>query len=213
MIKVARQPKPKILTKKADKWRRTLLSADTKPKRIRAEAKYRHREIKNALVRMFCGKCAYCESKITHADYGQIEHFRPKRGMRGRPDLVFEWTNLLLACGVCNGAGHKSDRFPETGEGGPLVNPCEDHPEAHFEFHCDPVARLASVYGKTRRGITTEEVLGLNRTELREYRSRRIRHLVALAEYADWDPEAASLLEEAKQSSAEYAAFARALFK
>ena len=73
--------------------------------------------------------------------------------------------------------------------------------------------KLASVYGKTLRGMTTEELLGLNRNDLREYRSRRIRLLVVLAQYADSDAEAARLLEEAKHSSAEYAAFARTFVK
>lgn len=213
MIKVTRLPKPEILAKKADEWKGALLAANTKSKRKRAEAKYHHKEIKNALVQMFYGKCAYCESKITHTDYGHIEHFRPKRGMRGRPDLAFDWENLLLACGVCNGAEHKSDHFPEANEGGPLVNPCEDDPEVHFEFCFDPLTRLASVYGKTPRGTTTEMLLGLNRTPLREHRSTRIRHLVALAQYARVDLDAAKLLDESKQSSAEYAAFARTLFK
>jgi uncharacterized protein (TIGR02646 family) len=198
---------------KADQWRAALLSAGTESKRVRAEAKYRHSEIKKALVGMFHGKCAYCESKITHIEYGHIEHFRPKRGIKGRPDLAFEWNNLLLACGVCNGAEHKSDHFPEANEGGPLVNPCEDDPEVHFQFHFDRQTKLASVYGKTGRGTTTEKLLGLNRTALREYRSTRICHLVVLAAHAAADPEAASLLDEAKQSTAEYAAFARALFK
>jgi hypothetical protein len=145
--------------------------------------------------------------------YGHIEHFHPKRGTRGRPDLTFEWTNLLLACGVCNGAERKSDHFPEPHEGGPLVNPCEDEPENHFEFCFDPVAKLASVYGKTVRGTITEKLLGLNRTDLRAHRSCRIRHLVVLAQYIDSDPEAAELVEEAKMSRAEYAAFARTLLK
>jgi hypothetical protein len=113
---------------------------------------------------------------------------------------------------VCNGAEHKSDHFPEGNEGGPLVNPCEDDPQDHFEFHFDLKTKLASVYGRTPRGTTTEELLGLNRTALREHRSERIRHLVALAEFARTNPEAAELLDEARTSSAEYAAFARALF-
>ncbi len=211
MIKVARQPKPKILNKKADEWRKALLSANTDSERRRVEAKYRHEEIKNALVQMFYGKCAYCESKITHVDYGHIEHFRPKRGMMGRPDLVFEWTNLLLACGQCNGAGHKGDNFPEDNEGGPLVNPCEDNPEDHFEFHFDTATKIASIYGKTCRGTTTEILLGLNRKELREYRSRQICRLAVLAKFVDSSQEAAGLLMEAQLPSAEYAAFARRL--
>jgi uncharacterized protein (TIGR02646 family) len=189
-----------------------LLSAPDDGARRRAEVKYRNAQIKNALVRMFSGKCAYCESQIRHIEYGHIEHFHPKRGPRGRPDLTFEWSNLLLACGVCNGPEYKSDAFPNEDEGGPLVNPCEDDPEDHFVFCFDRVTRLASIHGKTARGTVTEQLLGLNRRELREYRSSRVRSLIALSFYVSTDPEAAKLLDEAKQSTAEYAAFARALF-
>lgn len=213
MIRVARHPKPRILAKKADEWRNALLTARTDTMRSRAEKKYRHKDIKDALVRMFFKKCAYCESKITHVDFGHIDHYRPKRGVNGRPDLTFEWTNLLLACGICNGTEHKSDHFPEANEGGPFVNPCDDDPESHFDFYFDPIAKLASVYGKTLRGETTEQMLGLNRTDLREYRSVSIRRLLALAKFADSDPVAANLLDEAKSSNAAYAAFARTLIK
>lgn len=195
----------------ARKWQDSLLSAKTRAARIRAERKYRHREVKDALVRSFHGKCAYCESKITHIDYGHIEHYRPKGGAAARPDLTFEWTNLLLACGICNGAEYKADRFPEANEGGPIVDPCGEDPAVHFDFVFDPVTKLANVYGNTPRGRTTERLLGLNRNELRNYRSRRVRTLLVLALYAQTDPEAASLLAEAKQDSAEYTAFARAL--
>ncbi len=212
MIKVARIPKPRILERKATEWKKKLLAADTEAERKRAESKYRHTGVKQSLVQMFHGKCAYCESHITHIEYGHIEHYRPKRGPRGRPDLTFEWSNLLLACGICNGPEHKSDRFPEIDEDGPIVNPTTETPSVHFEFQYDPVARLANVYGRTPRGATTETLLGLNRTDLREYRSRRVRRLVVLGQHADSDPDAALLLKEALQPDAEYAAFARDLF-
>jgi len=38
-------------------------------KKENAQNKYRHRKIKNTLVEMFHGKCAYCESKITVITY------------------------------------------------------------------------------------------------------------------------------------------------
>jgi uncharacterized protein (TIGR02646 family) len=212
MIKIDRRPKPRILEKKAEQWRDQLLAATTEPERCRLQAKYRHKEVKQTLVEMFHGKCAYCESKITHIDYGHIEHYRPKAGPRGRPDLTFEWTNLLLACGICNGGEHKSDRFPEADEDGPIVNPCEDDPVNHFTFCFDSAVKLASVYGLTPRGMLTERLLGINRPELRSHRSTRIRHLVALAKFAESDDDAAALLDSAKQSDAEYAAFARMLF-
>jgi uncharacterized protein (TIGR02646 family) len=210
MIKVERQSKPSILQRKAEQWRAQLLAATTAAEPTRYEKRYGHREVKQRLVQMFHGKCAYCESKILHVDYGHIEHYRPKAA---RPDLTFEWTNLLLARGICNGAEYKSDHFPEAAEGGPIVNPCEDHPEEHFEFHFDPVAKLASVYGTTARGLLTEHLLGMNRPELRGYRSKRIRHLAALARFAETDDEAARLLEAAKQADSEYTAFAQALFR
>ena len=213
MIKIDRLPKPRILQRKADKWRDKLLAAATDAERLRLQEKYRHTKIKQTLVEMFNGKCAYCESKITHIDYGHIEHYRPKSGSNGRPDLTFEWTNLLLACGVCNGGEYKSDHFPEADDDGPIVNPCEDDPSQHFTFHFDPVAKLASVYGVTSRGVRTEQLLGINRPELRSYRSVRIRYLMALSRFANSDTEAAELLKLARQSDAAYAAFARILFR
>ena len=160
---------------------------------------------------MFGGKCAYCESRITHVDYGHIEHFRPKAGPRGRPNLTFEWSNLFLACGVCNGPGFKGDRFPEADDGGPLVNPCDDEPTDHFRFVFDPKTRIASVDGISPRGKVTENILGLNRPELRAYRSTQIRKIATIAILAKTNAEAAALVEEARGDNAEYAAFVRSL--
>ena len=208
MIAVQRAEMPKILKRKAAEWTAHLLSAETKEQRSKAKNKYRHKEVKEKLSSMFHGKCAYCESKITHVEHGHIEHYRPKGKF---PELTFAWSNLLLACGICNGKGHKGDHFPEKEENGPLVNPCDDDPSEHFSFHYDPESRIASVYGKTSRGETTERILGLNRHELRTYRSRQTARLHVLAHLASVDPRAEVLLQEAAQGSAEYAAFARAI--
>lgn len=221
MIRIHRDPAPAALKKQGARWKAALLSARQRlaqaPPKGRASAaravalaeeKYRHAAVKETLVRMFHGKCAYCESKITHVDYGHIEHFRPKSLF---PDRTFEWTNLFLACGVCNGGEFKGDRFPEAADNGPLVNPCDDDPAGHFRFDHDPGTGLASVYGTTPRGATTERLLGLNRPALRAVRSRDVQRLAALARFAQSDPEAAKLLEEARRDNAPYAAFARLL--
>jgi uncharacterized protein (TIGR02646 family) len=221
MIPVLRTSIPIVLTRYGTRWRAKLLAARKALARASpcrrsaarhavnlAENKYRHAKVKEALVRMLHGKCAYCESKITHVVYGHIEHYRPKSRF---PDLTFEWMNLLLACGICNGSEYKGDRFPEAEDNGPLVNPCEDDPAEHFRFDYDPATRLASVYGVTPRGRTTEKLLGLNRSELRAVRSRDIGRLAALVRFAKNDPEAAKLLEEARRDDAPYAAFARIL--
>jgi uncharacterized protein (TIGR02646 family) len=211
MIQVKRSPIPRILANKAAEWVGALQRAGSASDRKRAQEKYRHPSIKSALVRLFHGKCAYCESHIRHVDYGHIEHYRPKSGPRGRPDLCFEWTNLLLACGICNGGDFKSHHFPEAADGGPIINPCDEDPAVHFEFRFDAKLGLASVYGTTKRERTTEKLIGLNRPELRSYRSRQVKKLAVLKRLADTNAEARQLFEEAKQPSSEYSAFALAL--
>ena len=210
MIRVTRSPKPAALARNQAVWTRALLGATTAAQRKRTEKKYRHREVKETLVSMFHGKCAYCESKVLHIDYGHIEHFRPKSHAVFR-DLTFEWTNLLLSCPVCNGAEYKGDHFPDATVGGPLINPCDDNPETHFEFVFDSTARLATLIGKTPRGETTVKILGLNRPDLRAYRSKLIMQLYVLSDYSATDPIARALLEDACKDDAEYAAFARML--
>lgn len=70
---------------------------------------YADKKVRKLLVKMFHGKCAYCESKITAIYNGDIEHFRPKGKIQNanpsRPGyfwLASEWENLLFACPFCN---------------------------------------------------------------------------------------------------------------
>ena len=73
---------------------------------------YSEDPVKLALIQLFEGKCAYCESKVSVVAARDIEHYRPK----GRIDpgsgeeaiqpgyywLAAEWDNLLLSCPACN---------------------------------------------------------------------------------------------------------------
>jgi uncharacterized protein (TIGR02646 family) len=85
-------------------------------------ALYGDPEVREALRRAQHGKCAFCEAKITHVMYGDVEHYRPKGGfMRGgslqRPGyywLAYAWDNLVLACQLCN-QRHKRNAFPLAG--------------------------------------------------------------------------------------------------
>ena len=71
---------------------------------------YRDSEVKDALVKLFKGKCAYCESKFLHIYPGDVEHFRPKGEIEeanppkkpGYYWLASDWDNLLLSCRNCN---------------------------------------------------------------------------------------------------------------
>lgn len=218
MIPVLRSPQPSILQKKASDWLATFKALSTDPNATKeqinnAQNKYRHAQIKDALVQMFYGKCAYCESKITVVTYGAIEHFFPKSTYI---DLTFEWSNLLLSCDMCNDAGHKGTRFPLDKNGNPLlIDPTDGitNPNMHLKFVWDAVAGLASVYGLDERGKTVETIFDLNgiggRKELMAHRSKYVKRLFALLRLArKGDPEAIELLEEACKPNAEYSAFA-----
>lgn len=70
---------------------------------------YSDNSVRDVLLDMFHGKCAYCESKITSIYNGDIEHFRPKGEIKeatptkpGYYWLAAEWENLLFACPFCN---------------------------------------------------------------------------------------------------------------
>lgn len=71
---------------------------------------YSNKEVRKQLIKMFHGKCCYCESKVTAIYSGDIEHFRPKGGYGSdhnitKPGyywLASDWENLLFACPFCN---------------------------------------------------------------------------------------------------------------
>lgn len=221
MIQVARTNKPEILIKKQVEWQSGLNKAISeyqndnslanRKKLDVAFGKYNHKQVKDSLKIMFSGKCAYCESHITHIGYGHIEHFRPKSKF---PDLCFEWDNLLLGCEICNGKEYKGDKFPESTDGGPFINPVDENPDEFFDFEFDPETGTANVIPKDRRALTTEDMLGLNRPELVKRRSSIVRLLVTIAIKADkGDRIFITELKRRCNMEEEYAAFARALVK
>ena len=210
MIQINRTRKPGVLAAKENKWKAEIRAAATPKARATAQNRYRHKEIKTALDQMFHGKCAYCESAITHIDYGHIEHFKPK-AVPAYFELAVDWDNLLLACGRCNGVENKGVKFPGLAEGDPLVNPTEEDPDQHFKFDFDVTTKLANVLSKTGRGETTWRILGLNRPELVRRRSLFVKKLWVIATFYDRDSAARDIIDAAVRDEAEYAAFARML--
>ena len=113
----------------------------------------------------------YCESKIIHIDFGDVEHIKPKAEDKF-PELEFEWTNLGLVCGKCN--NKKRDKFFIEA---PFVDPYMEDPEDHMMALG---AMLAQKNGSARGEITISEI-ELNRPELLEKRFERMNAiLVAL---------------------------------
>jgi uncharacterized protein (TIGR02646 family) len=72
---------------------------------------YNSKDIKSKLIKLFNGKCAYCECDVLVGTVGDIEHFRPKgeiveedktRIAPGYYWLASDWDNLLFSCNNCN---------------------------------------------------------------------------------------------------------------
>ncbi|MBD1393828.1 HNH endonuclease family protein [Mucilaginibacter glaciei] len=213
MIHVNRAAKPPILSKKEAVWVAAINGALLKPRTPtvkleldKAINKYQHNKIKDALVLMFHGKCAYCESYIINVDYGDIEHFKPKGKF---PLEAVVWENLLLACAKCNGAGQKGDEWPLLADGGLLINPCTENPADFFEFEFDVLTDIALVNPKNVRGETSEKIFGLNKPTLVKDRNIAVKRLVALASYYHTDARAKAYLDEAALDKSEYSAFAK----
>lgn len=127
---------------------------------------YKDPEVKESLKLETGDKCAYCESKMLHVDYGDVEHIEPKGN---DAHLRFEYTNLTLACGVCNtNKGTKTD----------VLNPYEKDPEAHLHA----IGPLVFRRPESDVGLSTQHRLQLNRGQLVERRSERLEGLATLVD-------------------------------
>lgn len=128
---------------------------------------YKHPQNKDCLTRASHGKCMYCESKITHVYFGDVEHIRPKdSGLY--PHLEFEWSNLGFVCAQCNNA--KRNQYDENT---PFINPYEEEP-GHFLFAFG--SALFHKNGSERAALTIIQ-LDLNRAELVERRAIRLQEI------------------------------------
>lgn len=89
-----------------------------------------------------------------------------------RPDLYVEWSNLTLACEVCNRTYKKDYYDPQN----PLVNPYVDDPNDFFLF----LGTIISTKNNNSRGFATENILGLNRSDLVVRRNERLQSISKL---------------------------------
>ncbi len=216
MIQVNRTPEPLVLTNNAIIWLTSYRNAvnayianpsiaNRRRKNIE-ENRYRQAQIKEALIHMFSGKCAYCESQILHIDYGHIEHYRPKSLF---PDECFNWENLLLGCSICNGPLFKGNQFPIAAQNGPLIDPTVEDPEHFLSFEFDANTGTANVFDKTPRGFTTKNLLGLNRPALVRHRSKAVRKMTfAALKASKGDADALVEIKKCCNADEEYSAFA-----
>jgi uncharacterized protein (TIGR02646 family) len=150
---------------------------------------YGAKSVKNALIKAQTGKCAFCESQIRHIDHGDVEHYRPKGGIRqsghdpleqpGYFWLAYVWENLFLACALCN-QSFKRNLFPLAdpnsrarshlddlaAEQPLLIHPGDEDPTSLIGFR----EEMAFPIDDDPRASSTIEIVGLNREELAEFR-------------------------------------------
>jgi len=204
---------------------------------------YSDKDVKDKLIALQYFKCCFCESKIGHISFGDVEHFRPKAGWvqnYERPNvpgyywLAYEWDNLLLSCQLCN-QRYKKNFFPLLDnhqralshhhnlalEKPVFINPGKDEVESMITFREEiPVAIDNNVRGKE-----TILKLKLDRELLNEQRRTRfnlIKTIYDLAKgYPDTDLDlknkARNLIIEyftsSKSDKTEYASMYRAFFR
>ena len=99
---------------------------------------YKNQAIKEALEKVFHGKCAYCETRYGAGSNVDVEHFRPKSEVKnsdidnpslGYYWLALAWENLLPSCQSCNRRWKRKlfgkEKTELTGKGTlfPLENP------------------------------------------------------------------------------------------
>lgn len=148
---------------------------------------YAHPDVKAALIADQHGKCCYCESRFEATGFGDVEHFRPKAGVRqavggmlekpGYYWLAYQWKNLFFSCEICN-RRYKGNWFP-------LLNPAararhhgqplsREQPVLPDPGREDPTADLKFmehlVKGRTARGKACVRAYGLDRQPLNRRR-------------------------------------------
>jgi uncharacterized protein (TIGR02646 family) len=209
MIKIHRPPSsPAILTGKGAKrrdqhcqaYKRSPDKYRTGKRKFAFDAEiYAHASVKKALKLAQHEKCAFCEAKVTHISYGDVEHFRPKAGTRQargepltRPGyywLAYDWNNLFLCCQLCN-QRFKRNYFPlqdparraqtheaDVGLESPVfIDPARDDPAKYIGFR----EEFPYAINNNRRARKTIRSLGLRRKELTSARRERLETLRAL---------------------------------
>lgn len=209
----------------------------TKPFNIDSKI-YGHKSVKIALKNDQVNKCCFCESKVSHVAFGDVEHFRPKKGFKqngndnlGRPGyywLAYEWKNLFFSCQICN-QRHKKNLFPLinnhnrclnhkgnlNSEEPMFIDPSTDDPEEYIAFRKEvPYA----INGNARGRITIKE-LGLDRPDLDNIRYDKYETFEVIYHLSNGDPnksqtqKAIALLQKSAQKSAQFSSMIKSAIR
>jgi uncharacterized protein (TIGR02646 family) len=206
---------PKILSTKGEKKTQVICQAYTKNKKVYDSGQkkfdfdstiYGHKTVKDILKKAQHDKCCFCESKVTHISYGDVEHFRPKAGARQkrgasleRPGyywLAYEWSNLFFSCQLCN-QRYKENLFPlkKPADRAKSHNDDIDIEKPLFIDPTEDVRKYISfreevifAVNDNPRGKATIRALGLDRDELNDMRRDYYDKLELIYKLANLEP-------------------------
>lgn len=196
MISISKSNKPEILEQNDADWTNELMEKINNGEEIPKSLKerYRHSQIKDAVVEETSGKCCYCESNVSHVYPGDIEHIKPKSIF---PNLTFDWDNLTFVCSKCN--NKKRDYYSLNG-GVNIINPYIENPLSHLYSFGPMIMHI----NNSKVGEFTWKKLDLNRMPLIEKRKEKIESIQTLIDKYNRENDEA-LKELLKQELLEYA--------
>jgi uncharacterized protein (TIGR02646 family) len=187
MVKTPRNvPEPTKLVSNRIKWTlryQRILSAGMGGDWATRDAKH---VLSVALRQLAHGKCAFCESPLEVSGDLEIEHYTAKTV---KPELAFEWTNLLPSCRLCNRSKGNLDH------GDLLLKPDVEDPEPFFWIHPDtgklePHPRLD--LADEQRALRTIEICSLQRPALCTKRAEMLSRVGRFLEFLATTVEATS---------------------
>jgi len=122
-------------------------STDTPPSlQIENCHNYNGQDVQESLYSDQYGKCYLCEQE-THKTF-QIEHFKPK-DVGYFPELKYDWTNLFLSCGYCNGRKSNSSE---------ILNPLNHNIEEIIAHRIDVYSKKVEFDSETKDKSTNDTV-------------------------------------------------------
>jgi uncharacterized protein (TIGR02646 family) len=195
VIKLDKLSEPTVLTENSTGWA-ARFEQDSSLR------DYAHSDIRLRLREETHKKCAYCESRMEHVSPSNIEHIVPKSI---RPDLVCTWSNLTLACEICN-----TSKGTYYNEDSPLINPYTDDPNEHLVWLGPMVSHITP-----DKGRLTKTRLKLNRPELLYQRAQQLERLKDIIDQLSNSPQSVKDalqqdIEALVDDDAEFAAASRA---
>lgn len=133
------------------------------------------RQAKAAEQQNFCG---YCECHLTDDEgvlsrgVSHIDHFFPRhKGTARRPDLIFDWSNMVLSCMCRKTCGFYKDR--QKTPASDIIDPHNEDPRTFFTFVMEDNRYLSALPITTldsqgfKKAENTIEALQLNVQRLR----------------------------------------------